>query len=154
MFTYYVRFPDSLLLFHSHFSTIDGIQYSEATVAFLGPTYRFLCFYGVLPWDSDVLMFLHVEIFYMGVITLKIIVEIFELHFWVRNYMRMWFISYNKFSEWKNSEKLQNNSCRLLFVCCALYTNNYLFNNLWWRHLVDILHHIFRIAFSWRFQWP
>ena len=36
---------------------IDGIQYSGATVAFLGPTYRFLCFYGVLPWDSDVLMF-------------------------------------------------------------------------------------------------
>ena len=36
---------------------IDGIQYSGATVAFLGPTHRFLCFYGVLPGDSDVLMF-------------------------------------------------------------------------------------------------
>ena len=34
---------------------IDGIQYSGATVAFLGPTHRFLSFYGVLP--GDVLMF-------------------------------------------------------------------------------------------------
>ena len=31
---------------------IDGIQYSGATVAFLGPTHRFLCFYGVLPGGS------------------------------------------------------------------------------------------------------
>ena len=39
-------------------------------------------------------------------------------------------ISYNKFSEGKNPEKLQNNSYRLLFVCYALYTKDYMFNNL------------------------
>ena len=37
-------------------SFIDGIQYSGATVAFLGPTHRFLCSYDVLHGDS-VLMF-------------------------------------------------------------------------------------------------
>ena len=39
-------------------------------------------------------------------------------------------ISYNKFSEGKNSEKLQNNSYRLLFVGHTLYTNDNMFNNL------------------------
>ena len=39
-------------------------------------------------------------------------------------------ISYNKFSEGKNWEKFHNNSCRLLFVCYALYTNDYISNNL------------------------
>ena len=33
---------------------IDGIQYGGATVAFLGPTHRFLCSYSVLHGDSDV----------------------------------------------------------------------------------------------------
>ena len=36
---------------------IDGIQYSGATVAFLGPTHRFLCSHGVYVGDSNVLMF-------------------------------------------------------------------------------------------------
>ena len=36
---------------------IDGIQYGGATVAFLGPTHRFLCSHGVYARDSDVLMF-------------------------------------------------------------------------------------------------
>ena len=38
-------------------SCIDGIQYGGATVAFLGPTHRFLCSHGVYARDSDVLMF-------------------------------------------------------------------------------------------------
>ena len=38
----------------SYTSTIDGIQYSGATVVFIGPTHRFLCFDGVLPGDCDV----------------------------------------------------------------------------------------------------
>ena len=36
---------------------IDGIQYGGATIAFLGPTHRFLCSHGVYVGDSDVLMF-------------------------------------------------------------------------------------------------
>ena len=32
---------------------IDGIQYGGATVAFLGPTHRFLCSHGVYAGDSD-----------------------------------------------------------------------------------------------------
>ena len=43
--------------------TIDGIQYSGATVAFLGSTHRFLCSYGVLHGNSDFLMFKHLKRF-------------------------------------------------------------------------------------------
>ena len=39
------------------FIGIDGIQYGGATVAFLGPTHRFLCSHSVYVRDSDVLMF-------------------------------------------------------------------------------------------------
>ena len=42
---------------------IDGIQYSGATIAFLGPTHRFLCSYGLLHGNSDILMFLSTELY-------------------------------------------------------------------------------------------
>ena len=45
---------------------IDGIQYSGATVTFLGPTHRFLCSYGLLHGDSDILMFKYLKWFLNG----------------------------------------------------------------------------------------
>ena len=70
-------------------------------------------------------------VFTWVVIRLKVIVAIFATFLSTELYaFEVPVISYNKFSEGKNSEKLQNNSCRLLFVCYALYTNYYMFNNL------------------------
>ena len=94
---------------------IDGIQYSGATVAFFRPHPPFPMFL----WRFTLRLFIKVIV---AIFATLLSTELFAFEVPV--------ISYNKFSEGKNSEKLQNNSCSLLFVCYALYTNDYMFNNL------------------------
>ena len=132
---------------------IDGIQYSGATVFFFWPHPPFPMFLWRFTWGLWYFNVLTREIvFTWVVIRLKVIVAIFATFLSTELYaFEVPVISDNTFSEGKKSEKLQNNSCRLLCVCYALYTNDYMFNNLWWPQLIYILHHININVFSWRF---
>ena len=117
-------------------ATATAIQYSDATVAFFRPHHppfpMFLWLYTWGLWCFNVLI--REIVFTKVVIMLKIIVAIFATFLSTELYaFEVSVISYNKFSEGKNWEKFHNNSCRLLFVCYALYTNDYISNNLWWQ---------------------